>query len=39
VLIINKKLALMLATAGFFEFLIVGTVIGLMYQPGTSSKR
>ena len=39
VLIINKKLALMLATAGFFEFLIVGTVIGLVYQPGTTSKR
>ena len=39
VLIINKKLALMLATAGFFEFLIVGTVIGLVYQPGTSSNR
>ena len=39
VLIINKKLALMLAAAGFFEFLIVGTVIGLVYQPGTTAKR
>jgi len=39
VLIINKKLALMLAAAGFFEFLIVGTVIGLVYQPSTTAKR
>jgi hypothetical protein len=37
VLIINKRLALMLATAGFFEFLIVGTVIGLVYQPDAAA--
>jgi hypothetical protein len=37
VLIINKKLALMLPTAGFFELLIVGTLIGLVYQPDAAA--
>jgi hypothetical protein len=29
----NKKLALMLAAAGFFEWTLAGTLIGLVYKP------
>ena len=32
-LIMNKKLALMLAGAGFFEWTLAGTLIGLVYKP------
>ena len=30
---INKKITGMLAAAGFFEWLVAGIVIGLVYQP------
>ena len=35
--VLIKKFALMLSPAGFFEFLIVGTVIGLVYQPDAAA--
>ena len=39
VLIINKKLAVMAAAAGFVEWLAIGTVIGLVYKPSAGSPR
>jgi hypothetical protein len=38
---INKKITLMLAAAGFFEWLVAGIVIGLVYKAdaGASRKR
>jgi hypothetical protein len=39
VLIINKKLAVMTAAAGFVEWLVIGTVIGLVYKPAAGSRR
>ena len=39
VLIINKKLAVMAAAAGFVEWLGVGTIIGLVYKPAAGSRR
>jgi hypothetical protein len=39
VLIINKKLAVMTAAAGFVEWLAIGTVIGLVYKPAGGSPR
>ena len=39
VLNIGRKLAVMSAAAGFFEWLGVGTVIGLVYRPAAGSPR
>jgi hypothetical protein len=39
VLIINKKLAVMTAAAGFVEWLAIGTVIGLVYKPAAAARR
>lgn len=36
---INKKLAGMLGVAGFFEWLVIGTIIGLVYKPPARSAR
>ena len=38
-LVINRKLAVMAAAAGFVEWLGVGTVIGLVYKPAAGSRR
>jgi hypothetical protein len=35
----NKKLALMLACAGFFEWTLAGTLIGLVYKPAAAPSR
>jgi hypothetical protein len=34
---INKKITGMLAIAGFFEWLVAGIVIGLVYQPDAAA--
>ena len=39
VLIINRKLAVMTAAAGFLEWFGVGTIIGLVYKPVPGSPR
>ena len=39
VLNIGRKLALMASAAGFFEWLVVGIVIGLVYKPSAGSSR
>jgi hypothetical protein len=39
VLILNKKLSLMLGGAGFFELLLVGIVIGLVYKGTPKAAR
>ena len=39
VLNIGRKLALMTAAAGFVEWLVIGTVIGLVYKPASGSPR
>ena len=38
---INKKITVMLAAAGFLEWLVAGTVIGLVYKgtPNTGARR
>ena len=39
VLNIGRKLAVMTAAAGFFEWLGVGTIVGLVYRPAAKSAR
>jgi hypothetical protein len=34
---INKKITGMLAVAGFFEWVVAGIVIGLVYQPDAAA--
>jgi hypothetical protein len=38
-LIMNKKLALMLGAARFFEWTLAGVIIGLVYKPAVSGTR
>lgn len=35
----NKKLALMLGVGGFFEWMLAGTLIGLVYRPVAAQAR
>jgi hypothetical protein len=39
VLNIGRKLAVMTAAAGFVEWLVIGTIIGLVYKPAAGSRR
>lgn len=39
VLNIGRRLALYTAVAGFFEWLLIGTVIGLVYKPAQTAAR
>jgi len=36
---IGRRLAAMVACAGFVEWLAIGTIIGLVYQPAAGSRR
>ena len=39
VLNIGRRLAVMVAAAGFVEWLLIGTIIGLVYKPAAGSRR
>jgi hypothetical protein len=36
---IGRRLAALVAAAGFVEWLVIGTIVGLVYQPAAGSRR